>query len=246
MTSVVVTMAGAGSRFKRRGVEPEKYRLQVRDRTMFEFAMKSLRDFFDHRFVFVTQQSHDARPFVEEKCATLGISDRNIVEIDGMTSGQATTALQAAPLVDQDESVLVYNIDTYVSGGHLDESVARCDGAIPVFETGGGSWSFVKRSPDGLATDVVEKEPISNLASLGLYYFDSLALFESAFDAVGADVEAEYGERYVAPLYNWLIDADHDVAVPEVPASAVHILGTPEDVTRFDPEFPARYGVEEE
>lgn len=243
--NVIITMAGAGSRFKQCGIETEKYRLQIKDRSMFEFAMDSLREFFDQRFVFVARREHDARPFVEEKCATLGIDNYDVVEISELTSGQATTARRAAPEIENDEAIMIYNIDTYVAGRHLSKSVTDGDGCIPVFETDGGSWSYVATDEQGLAMEVAEKDPISNLASLGLYYFDRLSLFESALHTIGNEVEANYGERYIAPLYNWLIDQGYNVTVPRVPRSAVNILGTPADVREFDPEFPSRYGIDD-
>ena len=241
---VVITMAGEGSRFKRAGVNEEKYRLEVRDRTMFEWSMSSLEAFFDEEFVFVTRASHDASGFVTEKCATLGIDRFEIVELDHLTSGQATTAVEAGSHVDDDDAAVVYNIDTYVEEGHLTPEGLTGDGCIPVFEADGGSWSFVALDDDGLIVEVAEKEPISTLASLGLYHFDRWESFRRAVEAAGDRVEDDYGERYVAPMYNHLIERGLAVTVDRVPRSAVHILGTPDDVRTFDPGFDERYGLD--
>lgn len=240
---VIISMAGAGSRFRQAGIDKEKYKLQIKDRTMFEYALESLRTFFDHEFIFITREEHDARGFINEKCAVLGIETYEIVELDELTSGQATTALKAAPYVTQDATVIIYNIDTYVDGGHLSPGVLDGEGCIPVFQTEGGSWSFVQVDESGLATQVAEKEPISNLASLGLYHFDKFELFEDALDQRGSQVKAEYGEHYVAPLYNWLIAKGYSVTTSTIPQSDIHILGTPDDVLKFDPGFAARYGL---
>jgi len=240
---VIISMAGNGSRFKQAGISEEKYKLQIKEQTMFEYALESIRAFFDYEFVFITREDHEARTFISEKCAALGIEKFEIVELDGLTSGQATTALKAAPYVDADDAVVIYNIDTYVANGHLSPEALDGDGCIPVFETEGGSWSFVEVDEFSQATEVAEKTPISDLASLGLYHFDRFELFKAAFDARGKQVEAEYGERYIAPLYNWLIDQDYNVTIQTVPRSDIHILGTPDDVLKFDPEFATRYSL---
>lgn len=240
---VIITMAGAGSRFKQVGISEAKYKLQIKNCTMFEFALESLRAFFDHEFIFVTRGEHQAQDFIAEKCAILGIETYEIVELDELTSGQAATVTKAAPYIRPDEQVVIYNIDTFVDGGHLSPDILIGDGCIPVFQTEGGSWSFVKVNESGMATQITEKEPISNTASLGLYYFDEFELFDTAYKQQSTEVEDRYGERYIAPLYNWLVDADYDVTISTVPKSDIHILGTPDDVAKFDPEFKTRYDI---
>jgi dTDP-glucose pyrophosphorylase len=241
---VLITMAGDSTRFKEAGVHEEKYRLQVRDRTMFEWAMQSLEAFFDQEFVFVAREEHDAREFIAKQCADLGIDAYHVVELDERTSGQAATALAAAEHIDSTDAVEIYNIDTYVEEGNLTPEGLRGDGCIPVFEASGDSWSFAKVDDARNVTAVSEKEPISNLASLGLYHFDEWQYFVDAFERAASDVESEYGERYIAPLYNALIEDDHQVTVDRVSADDVHILGTPSDVAEFDEEFASRHGLD--
>lgn len=42
---VIISMAGNGSRFKQAGINEEKYKLQIKEQTMFEYALESLRAF---------------------------------------------------------------------------------------------------------------------------------------------------------------------------------------------------------
>lgn len=238
---VIVTMAGDGTRFKQQGVDPEKYRLQVRGQTMFEYAMQSLEPFFDSRFIFVTRESHKARNFVNEKCEEIGIMDREVVELKSGTSGQATTALKAGDLIEESDAIAIYNIDTYVEPGHLTPDALNGDGCIPVFKAVDEGWSFCKLDAERKVTKVSEKEVISEYATLGLYYFNEWRLFEQAFEERSEAVESEYGERYIAPLYNWLIDRGYDVTAHVVPKNVIHVLGTPDEVSEFDSTFADRY-----
>lgn len=238
---IIIPMAGAGSRFKQAGIVEEKYEIRIKDRTMFEYALLSLTEFFDESFVFVTRSDHESIPFVAEKCQTLGIEKYDVVEVDGLTAGQAETAIRAKQKVEPNEPILIYNIDTYVESKNLSPTVLGGDGSIPVFRTEGGNWSYVELDDRGHAANVSEKEPISNLASLGLYHFSRFELFDWAYRELAVDVEREYSERYVAPMYNWLIERGYSITVPEIPRSAVNVLGTPNGAARFDPEFPDRY-----
>ena len=43
---IIITMAGEGSRFKKIGIKKSKYEIVARDKTLFEWSMLSLSDFF--------------------------------------------------------------------------------------------------------------------------------------------------------------------------------------------------------
>lgn len=240
---VIITMAGAGSRFKEADIQEEKYKLQVKEQTMFEYAMESLRPFFDHEFIFITREGHSSNDFLVDRCRSLGIEAFQTVELKTLTAGQAATAHEAGEYVDDSEPILIYNVDTYIEEGHLSPDSLRGDACIPVFQTEGGSWSYVKVNDSEEAVEVREKEPISDLASIGLYYFGEFRLFREALLEAGDAVEEEYGEQYIAPLYNWLIENGYSVLISRIPESAVHVLGTPSDVAAFDPGFRNRYAL---
>ena len=44
----------------------------------------------------------------------------------------------------------------------------------------------------------------------------------------------EKGEKYIAPMYNYLIQKGGEVYISVVPTEAVHVLGTPEEVKAFE------------
>lgn len=235
--NIVITMAGNGTRFKKQGIdEKEKWQLEIKDKTMFEWAMSSLEDFFDEKFIFIAQKDHEAEKFIREKCEKLGIDNWSLIEVSEKTDGQATTALLAEDEMKENEEFAVYNIDTYVEKGEIIDNI-NSDGCIPVFEAEGEKWSFVKTDEDGRVVDVAEKKRISNLATLGFYHFGSLKDFRKAYNEMREEVKEEYGEVYIAPLYNWFIDNDRELSIQKVDEDKIHVLGTPEDVIEFWPEF---------
>ena len=239
---VVITMAGRGSRFKEQGIEKNKHRLQIKDKTMFEWAMTSLEDFYDEEFIFITRESNDDRDFIEEKSENLGIENLSVVEINGFTDGQASTVLKAEEIIGDDEGIAVYNIDTYIEPGNIRKNKIDSDGDIPVFRAEGEKWSFV-RTENGKVVELAEKERISDLATVGFYHFGKFSDFKQAYSKQSENVKEEYGEVYIAPLYNWLLDNDRELSIQEIPEEDIHVLGTPEDVKDFWPEFGDVHGV---
>lgn len=182
------------------------------------------------------QKDHEAEEFIQEKCEKLGIYNWNLIEVSEKTDGQATTALLAEDEMKEDEEFAVYNIDTYVEERQIKDDIDS-DGCIPVFEAEGEKWSFVKTNKNGKVVDVAEKKRISNLATLGFYHFGSLRDFKEAYDEMREEVKQEYGEVYIAPLYNWFIENDRELSIQKVDKEKIHVLGTPEDVIQFWPEF---------
>ena len=236
-TGVVITMAGAGSRFAQAGYTVPKYEIEVHGRSLFAWSMESLRSFIDSGspFHFVARKSSGIRRFIETQCHDLDIRDYRLVEIDFMTDGQATTAMLAASgWGDANRPLAIYNIDTYVNPAALPVSAIRGNGWIPCFPGEGDKWSFAAADEQGRVTQVREKRRISPHATVGLYWFDSFATYAKAYDTWYANPQhIEAKERYVAPLYNQLIEEGRNVYLHEIAARDVYPLGTPEDVDLF-------------
>lgn len=234
---ILITMAGRGSRFKDVGISKPKHEIRVKGELMFDWAIRSLEAFYDEEFIFITHSDHQSTEFLADACSRLGMDDYEIVELVEYTNGQAQTALKADPHLAGDDSVAIYNIDTYLREGALSPNDIEGDGFIPVFTAPGERWSFVRTNDDRHVIEVSEKQKISNLATAGFYYFDQWRDFVDSYDHSAQQVEQKYGETYVAPLYNYLIDQGRVVHPYELSRDSVHVLGTPADLRQFDPKF---------
>jgi len=239
VTAVVVTMAGESRRFREAGYAVPKYRLRVRGRTLFHWAMDSLRWYVEDgaRLVLVGRRDDAGlADFARRECAQSGLGRPTVVQLDGVTSGQAETVLAAAEHVDDRERLVIYNIDTHVRPGVLGPATVRADGCIPCFPGQGDGWSFVAADAAGRVTAVAEKERISPHASVGLYAFRDLATYRAAYDATPLSTAGGgRGERYVAPLYTTLIEQGHDIRLVTIDAADVVALGTPDEARRVGP-----------
>jgi dTDP-glucose pyrophosphorylase len=236
--TIVITMAGRGSRFREVGYAEPKYEIVAHGQSLFRWSMLSLKNFLgaESRVVFVCLAQNDSSAYVRDECRALGIEDFHVIELDDVTDGQATSAYVSRHLWLADAPVLVYNIDTYVRPDALrpQDIDAAADGWIPCFRAPGDHWSFVDIGPDGWAVDVVEKVRVSENASVGLYWFARSADYVSAYEEFFADpANAVRGERYIAPMYRHLIGHGARVSIVDLPLSAVHVLGTPKELEIF-------------
>lgn len=242
--TIVITMAGRGSRFYQAGYTVPKYEIVAHGHSLFYWSMLSLKHFItpDSRLVFVCLAENDSGGYVRAQCAALGLTDVHIHELDALTDGQATSAHVSRALWRADGPLLIYNIDTYVEPDALrPEAIpAGADGWIPCFQVPGEHWSFVKLGDDGWATEVAEKRRISDYASIGLYWFASGADYATAYERYFADpAHLVGGERYVAPLYQQLLRDGKRIAIADLPPRQVHVLGTPAELAVFEAATPA-------
>ncbi len=237
---IVITMAGLGSRFRKAGYQVPKYMIEAKGKSLFAWSMESLEGYGkNNNYYFIVRAADHAADFIRTACEALQIGSYRLIELDHETDGQATTALLAKGYWDKTEPLLIYNIDTYVEAGQMHAGQLSGDGFIPCFPAPGDHWSFVRTDANGNAVEVREKERISDHCTLGAYYFKTCALYEELYrefyeeGRASSLTGASAKERYVAPLYNYLIGRGGIVRICDVDPEKVHVLGTPEELQVF-------------
>lgn len=235
--TLLVTMAGSGQRFRDAGYQVPKYAIQAHGRPIFSWALQSLERFVlaGWSITFITQEQDAASSFIRQQCLMLKYHDFHIIELPKKTDGQATSALEAKrTLRNLSEPIAIYNIDTFVDPKYLDPAKFRGDGWIPCFPGTGEGWSFVRVDSKNRAQEIREKRRISPHATIGFYGFSSFEIFARAYqEYYGSRGLLERGERYVAPLYNQLLEWGAPVFIDVLPHESVFPLGTPAELGEF-------------
>lgn len=235
--NVIITMAGLGKRFRDAGYNCPKYEIVVHGHTLFYWSMLSLQSFIDAKanFIFVVRKEDNSRDFIEQQSHLAKINSIQILEIDQLTDGQATTALMGGKMLAQPElPFVVYNIDTFVHPSSLPVKAIKGDGWIPCFPGKGDGWSFAKVDDNNRVLDLREKVRISDHATIGLYWFSSFNLYQKLYNDYYSDpANIEKGEKYIAPMYRDMLRKGLDVYIHNVPYDSVSPLGTPAEVQQF-------------
>lgn len=238
MLNIVVPMAGAGSRFAREGYRDPKPLIPVNGMPMIQVIINNLRPSQPHRFIFVCQQAHVDAYGLTDKLHTWS-PNCEIVGLHGVTEGAACTVLAAREFIGANEPLMIANSDQYVDI-KIDDYLGSMgehdlDGLIMTMRANDPKWSFVGLNGNNLVTRVVEKEVISNEATVGIYNFKRGADFVTAADRMIARNLRVNNEFYVAPVYNQLIEDGQAIGVFNVgeEANGMYGLGTPADLTLF-------------
>lgn len=193
---------------------------------------------FAHRFIFICQRADVSSYGLVDKFSRWA-PNSSLVEIDGLTEGAVCTALAARDLINNDSALIIANSDQYVDVV-IDDYLATLeerylDASIITMKANDPKWSFVELAKDGNVSKVVEKEPISDEATVGIYSFRRGSDFVRAADAMIKKDLRVNGEFYVAPTYNQLIAEGLRIGIHNVGSvgDGMYGLGTPADLEEF-------------
>lgn len=238
MLTIVVPMAGRGSRFADAGYALPKPLLPVHGVPMIEVVAANLSPSEPARFVFVCRREH-----LSDHGFQAGLEQAApgcaIVPIDSVTEGAACTVLLAEHEIDPDDVLVIANSDQWVDhafDAHLDVLRREAlDGLIMTMTADDPKWSFVELDAERRVTNVVEKEVVSDEATVGIYTFARGADFVRAAKAMIAAGKRVNGEYYVAPVYNELIAEGAAIGIDNVGSegAGMYGLGIPADYESF-------------
>ena len=231
-------MAGHGSRFSKAGYTKPKPLIKIFGVPMIQLVVDNLKPERPHRFIFICQEEHIA--LYGLKNLLLKISpDCEIISINGVTDGAARTCLLAKHLIDNENELMIANCDQFINA-NIDAYIQAnansvYDGLIMTMYAADDKWSFVKVNESGNISAVVEKQKISDEATVGIYNFKHGHDFIWASEKMIENNLRVNGEFYVAPVYNELIKRGKKIGFYNIGAveREMHGLGTPDDLLKF-------------
>lgn len=240
---IIIPMAGMSSRFFKAGYSKPKYMLEAHGKTLFEHSVESFKQYFaSHDFLFIVKDAFGTPSFVAEQAEKMGIKSAHIIILKEDTRGQAETVtlgLQQleAQGVNHQDSITIFNIDTFRPNFIFPEVSNIGTGYLEVFKGEGENWSFAKPKENysNLVIETAEKRAISDLCSTGLYHFNKKQDYLDAYNAYLSKPKEEWekGELYIAPLYNHLIQNGLAVHYHLISRDDVIFCGVPDEYTDF-------------
>ena len=227
--NVLIPMAGAGSRFEQAGYTFPKPLIDVRNKPMIQVVIENLN--IDANYIFLVQKKHREK-YNLDTLLNLLTPGCKIVEVDGITEGAACTALLAKELINNDNPLFFANSDQFVEWDSNDfmykMQETNADGGIVTFKAIHPKWSFAKVNENGLVTEVAEKNPISDNATVGYYYWKYGSDFiKYAEQMIEKNIRVN-NEFYVCPVFNQAISDKKEIRTFNV--EKMWGLGTPEDL----------------
>jgi dTDP-glucose pyrophosphorylase len=236
-------MAGAGSRFATAGYPLPKPLIDVEGMPMFVASTNNVIELCKrppHTLVFVVDEmvnrEHGLTDIVKGY-----YPEAKVVSLSDRTQGAASTVLAALAYLDADrlysaQKVVVANCDQIVEipeTPSFDRFMQHASAGIVTFKCPerDPKWSYVKVDEYERVLEVAEKNPISDIATVGIYYWAQAHTMVNGIMRMMAMGDRVNGEFYLCPSFNHVIKQSHAVQTFEI--DRMHGLGTPEDLERY-------------
>lgn len=238
--NVLIPMAGAGSRFAQAGYTFPKPLIPVNGKPMIQVVVENLG--VEANFIYVVQKEHREKFNLDTMLELITAGQCTVIEVDGITEGAACTALLAKDFINNDDPLFFANSDQFVEWRPIDflykMQEQQADGGIVTFKDTHPKWSFAKVDEEtNMVTEVAEKNPISDNATAGYYYWKRGSDFvKYAERMIEKDIRVN-NEFYVAPVYNQAIEDGRAIRIFE--ADKMWGLGTPEDLDYYLTHYEA-------
>lgn len=227
-------MAGRGSRLAGHPSGLPKPLIEVAGRPLWEWSTRCLPIDSAAQLIFVILREHEERYGLSVRLTSaFRTSQVETVVLDGVTDGQLRTVVQSKHLLHEEDSLLIFNADTWFRHdvGEFLAAQASFAGVLGVAERPGDQWSFVRTNATGDVVEVAEKRRISGLACTGLYHFASTSQFVEDALTMLARRNSIDGEYFVAPVYQLMINRGERLATAFAPE--FYPIGTPEELLEF-------------
>lgn len=188
--------------------------------------------------LIVAFREEDVRKYHLDNILGLLSSHAKVLKIGAPTEGAACTALLAVADIDADEELLIVNGNELL---HADfkEVVSsfrerELDAGVVVFPSIHPRYSYVRLDKNKLVVEASEKNPISNNATVGFYWFAKGSSFvKAAKNAIRKDARVN-GKFYICPTFNELVLEQLRIGVFEIESRAYNPLKSGRQIEQFE------------
>ena len=105
---IIISMAGLGTRFSKRGFVTPKHLIKIDDKTLIELAIETLA--IDGKYIFIIRKTNNDDNYnLIQTLKTL--KQCEIIEIDYVTDGPASSCYLAKDILNRDEELIISNCD---------------------------------------------------------------------------------------------------------------------------------------
>ena len=233
-------MAGEGSRFAKAGWTTPKPLIELRGVPLFQRAIGSVAlPGVEMKYSFVVRQEHIDNQHIDRMIQDI-LPEARIFSVLKTTRGAVETCLVAEAAIDDDDAVVVMDCDLEFRSVGYNQLVSKAlslpadeadGGALVSFESDNPRYSYALVDDGGRVLRTAEKEPISNHALCGAYFFGSGKDFKRIAHQLLDDGTHGKAEFYVSLLYNYLLAEGKIVRLATM--EEYYSYGTPEELKNY-------------
>ena len=233
--NLVIPAAGKGSRFSNANWKDPKPLIDINGQAMISLVIEDNKiDVETDTFIAIQEEHRENFKKILNK-----LNNIHLIELRGITKGTACTVQRVLEHFSEDQQFVVANSDQICSKStskmisYAQEN--NLDGCIMCFKepSRDEKWSYVKVNKNNYVERVAEKSAISDIATVGIYYFKSTLDYLSAYSNMLEQDDKVNNEFYSCPVYNYLIRSNKKIGIFLIDKNEMIGLGTPEDLIQY-------------
>jgi len=237
---ILIPLGGVGDRFKKAGYTTPKALIQIFGKPVLYYLLDNLK-LNNGDLVYIPYNREYSRYFFENKlCRDYPDIEFQFLKLDNDTEGAAETInIALSNITVHDQPILCLDGDNF----YTIDIIKLWDGANKIFtfaeDNASGIFSYLTTS-DGIATNIVEKEAISNYACTGAYGFASYkTLLKYTKIIIDGDIRRK-NEFYTSTAIQEMINDGFKFETELIDRDSWKCLGTPIHVRKFCNNYPKK------
>lgn len=236
MLKIIVPLGGSSELFANAGHFYPKPLIEIVGKPMVQLVIEHAAFNIPHQFVFIIREE-DALRFHLDNTLRLLAPECDIIKLKKNTKGGLCSVLMGIDKISDEDSLIIINgdqvIDEDFSKIHEYWLHNNADAGVVTFKSVHPRWSYA-RIEEGCVVQTAEKNPISNHAIAGYYYFAKAAtFFECAYQSILNDVQHE-GSYYISPVMNEYVLRNMKVLNYKIESEKYHSFYSPHLVQEFE------------
>lgn len=209
--------------------------IDIRGKALIEYLLENLNGIAqDKKFIFILKET-DCKKYHLDNMLNQLVDDAFIVRLKNQTKGAICSVLYSIDEIDKNEELLIVNSDQIIDIDYNKalKELKSFDGGLITFNSVHPRWSFVRISEDKVV-ETAEKNPISNKAIAGFYYFKrAIDFIEGAFNVIRFDDNFN-GNYYTSSVYNQLILKGKEIGFYHIDSNLYHSFYSPQKLKEFE------------
>ena len=188
--------------------------------------------------LIVNFRDEDVNKFHLDNIVKLLNTNAIVFKIPGETQGAACTALFSISEINNSDNLLIINANEYINIDYASiiENFQKnnYDAGVVVFKSIHPRYSYVKLNESGLVVEASEKNPISNNATTGFYWFSKGSDFvDAAMSSIRKDARVN-NLFYICPTFNEMILKNNKIGIYRIEEKLYHPIKSERQLENFE------------
>ncbi len=211
--------------------------IEIQGKPLIQYVMDNLNTLNEEKqFIFILSESDCNKYHIDNTLRQLS-NNCLFIPLKNKTKGAVCSVLMAIDIIDPHSELLIVNSDQVIEIDY-NKVLAyfrnmKTDGGVISFNSVHPRWSFIRTEKE-LVTETTEKNPISNQAIAGFYYFKKGVDFTNAsFQAIYHDANLE-GNYYTSSVFNEMILENKKIVHYPIDNNCYHSFYSPQKLREFE------------